>query len=183
MRAMLFCRGLALACALGACTGKDPYRPGTPLGTFHVDGALLATSCGAESAPDPWSFDVKLARAGSTLYWIQGGLPVAGALDANAHTVLASSDTQTVHAAQPRAGAAPAVPLCALTRADGLDATLDGDPTTAAGVVGFHGTLTYTISATANSDCSDQLASAGGPFTRLPCSVGYALTGVRAAKP
>jgi hypothetical protein len=180
-------QGLVVACALAvctaACTGKDPYRPGTPLGTFHVDGKLLATSCGAASAPDPWSFDVKLAREGTTLYWLQGGLPVAGPLDANAHVVLASSDTQTVHAAAPRAGATPAIPLCAVTRADGLDATLAPDPATASGVVGFHGTLTYTFSATADSDCSDQLESAGGPFARLPCSVGYALAGVRSATP
>ncbi len=164
----------ALAVALVSCTGKDPYRPGTALGTFHVDGALLATSCGA--APDPWTFDVKLARDARTLYWIQGGLPVAGTLDASAHASLTATDTQTIQAAD--AG----IIGCAVTRDDTLDTALVVAAADVNDVAAFSGKLTYTFRATAGSDCSGELAIAGGDFAQLPCSITYTLKGTRTAR-
>src|SRR5215472_19044405 len=60
--------------AIASCSGKDPLNPGTPIGTFRVDGKLVSNACGAaESAPDPWEFDVKLSRDHGTVYLVQGG--------------------------------------------------------------------------------------------------------------
>ena len=45
-------RSRSTACAsLAACTGKDPYRPGTPLGTFHVDGKLYRVAYTKDAQP------------------------------------------------------------------------------------------------------------------------------------
>ena len=65
--------------ALPACSGKDPYNPGTPLGTFHVTANLTQSSCGP--VPDPWEFDVRLSHEGTTLFWVQGGAPISGIVD------------------------------------------------------------------------------------------------------
>jgi hypothetical protein len=166
--------GIAVAFAAAACSGKSPYRPGTPLGTFHVTGKLGANQCGAGSgAADPWEFDVKLSRDGDTLYWIQGGLPVAGTLDASAHTTMTSTDTRTIHDADPQHH----IPFCGMTRDDSVDMTLAGDATS------FSGELVYRFSESDGSDCSDQLAPAGGAFDTLPCSIHYAITSVRTVAP
>jgi hypothetical protein len=166
---------VAAPLALAACFGgKDPLNPGTPLGTFHVEGKLADDSCGPSSgAPADWPFDVKLSRDGSTLYWVQGQAPVSGQLDAQSHTTMKSTDTRTVHDANPRAG----VGACTMTRDDALDMTLAPDEAS------FTGTLSYTFSATDGSDCADQLISGGGTFATLPCTTKYALTATRTALP
>jgi hypothetical protein len=154
-----------------ACSGKDPYNPGTPIGVFHVTGALVGNACAAaDQVPNPWEFDVKLSRDGSTLYWIQGGLPVQGHLDAASHTTMASQTSQQLRAPNPKSGASG----CTLTRDDALDATLGSEPVTS-----FSGALTYTFRATSDSDCSDQLAVNGGGFTNLPCEVSYTLSAAK----
>jgi hypothetical protein len=164
--------------ALAACFGKDPYNPGTPLGTFHVVGKLTANTCGeGGTAPDPWTFDVKLARDAGTLYWIQGGPPVQGTLDAQGHTSMKASDTQTIHPGDNK------IARCALRRDDALGATIIADPDDKSGVIAFTGTLSYTFSQTDDSDCSDQLTIAGGGFAALPCSVDYIIAGNRTALP
>ena len=167
---------LASAVALApGCSGKDPYNPGQPLGVFHVTGKLTSNACvGAGGAPDPWEFDVKLNRDGSTLYWIQGGLPVKGTIDASQHALLQSSGTTELRAAD----AKNKVSGCALTRTDSLNATLGaGDaPTT------FTGSLDYAYNPTPESDCSDQLAVAGGGWASLPCNMAYTLTAKKSDK-
>ncbi len=169
--------GALLVSVVFACSGKDPYNPGTPLGTYKVTGTLASNSCGdTGTAPDPWLFDVKLARDPSTLFWLQGGPPVSGALDTQTHAKLMTSDTRTVHEADARRG----ISLCALTREDILDATLATPAAgTAATVDGFTGGLTYRFSATEGSDCGDQLGVAGGGFAALPCTVSYILSARR----
>lgn len=158
------------------CTGKDPYNPGTPLGTYHVIGKLLANECGAAGATDgvpaTWEFDVRLSRDRSTLYWVQGGLPVQGQLDAHAHAKLTSTGTQKIHDANPKQGIA----YCGITRVDALDITMTSDEA-------FSGTLEYDFSASDGSDCSDQVASAGGSFAALPCATRYDLSANRTALP
>ena len=164
--------------AIAACTGKDPYNPGTPLGTFHVVGKLTTNTCDASGGvPDPWEFDVKLARDGSTLYWIQGGPPVQGTLDSKSHTAMTSSDTQTLE--KNDAGVA----ACALIRDDALDTTILADPNDSTGVLAAVGTLSYTFSQTSDTDCSDQLTIAGGGFEAIPCTVSYVITAKRTALP
>ncbi len=166
---------LPLAALLAAsCSGKDPYNPGTPLGVFHVKGKLASNACAApDQVPDPWEFEVKLSRDAATLYWIQGGLPVQGHLDANAHAQMTASDSREIRAADPKHN----VSGCTLRRDDHLDATLGGEPVTA-----FKGTLSYTFSPTEESDCSDQITGAGGGFATLPCKVSYELTAVKTGK-
>ncbi len=167
------------AVVLAACTGKDPYRPGTAIGTFHVEAKRVANSCGASAVPpDPWKFDVRLSRDQRTLYWVQGGLPVSGLLDDATpeapKATMKSSDTRTVRAANAKLGLA----ACALTRADTLEATLARGPGAEADFEAFTGTLTYRFAPTADSDCSDAIVAEGGDgFAELPCDIRFDLIG------
>lgn len=167
-------RGAATATALAiavlsACTGKDPYAPGTPLGTYHVEAKNTANGCGeANAPPNPWDFDVKLARDGTTLYWIQGGPPVSGHLDGSGRAVLTTSDERTLHEADPKRQ----LGYCAVTRTDTLDTTL-GAAEADGGVDGFTGSLVYRFTATDGSDCSDVVAA--GTFATLPCEIRFDL--------
>lgn len=159
-----------IAFALVACFGKDPYNPGTPLGNFQVDGKLKANACGDSlGAPKDWQFAVKLSEDPHVLYWVQGGLPVQGTLDAQSHATMKSTSSQVVHDVD--SGAA----YCAIDRDDALDITLAPDQTS------FTATLTYTFHMGDGSACDDQLAASGGPYATLPCSVTYALTGQKSA--
>jgi hypothetical protein len=164
-----------------ACSGKDPYNPGTPVGTFHVTGRLTKTSCG--DAPDPWEFDVRLNHDGAMLYWIQGGLPVSGKVDASARAALQSSSVSDVRPADFQHKLA----ACSVTRSDLLDVTLDSasamptpDP---ALTTSFSGVLAYSFAPTEGSDCSDQLVAAGGEWSTLPCNVSYVIAGAAKAGP
>jgi hypothetical protein len=168
---------LASVALAAACIGKDPYAPGTGLGTFHVTGKLVATSCG--DAPDPWEFDVKLATDPGTLYWIQGDVPVTGKLDTTSHDA-SLSHSSTTTAATDKAGNA----ACVLERDDALNAKLTPDATMANEYSAFTGSLAYTFKAGDGSlDCSSQLTANGGPYKVLPCSVAYTLTATRTALP
>ncbi len=164
-----------------ACTGKDPYNPGSSLGTFHVAAKLGGASCGP--APDPWEFDVRLSQEGSTLYWIQGGAPVAGQVDAKNHVLLTSTSEHTVRAADVRTKSTG----CVLLREDALDVVLTQTRETSdvdhglAATTGFGGTLTYGFTPHASSDCAAEVSAFGGDFATLPCDVTYAVTGARAA--
>ncbi len=174
---------LGLWMALG-CTGRDPYAPGTPLGTFAVAGALASSTCGA--VPDPWTFDVRLSHEGATLYWLQGGLPIEGKIDAAMKASLTSRTEQTVRAAD----AKTQTPACVLAREDVLDVVLAdaaGAPVTdATRTTSFEGTLTYRFAPGASSgagECTDQLAASGGDYAALPCAVTYTVTGTRTKAP
>jgi hypothetical protein len=167
--------------AVAACTGTNPYSPGTKLGTFNVTGKLTFTSCGA--TPDPWKFDIRLNYEGSTLYWVQNDRPIDGLLDEAAHTQLEAQMVQEVRPADARTKR----DACAISRTDALALTLVGpdakpasDPSLA---TSFTGGLVYTFAPTMGSDCSDQLTATGGDFDALPCEVRYDLTGVLASTP
>lgn len=172
----------AFAVLPSACTGKDPYAPGTSLGTFHVEATLASSSCGA--APNPWAFDVRLAHEGATLFWIQGGAPIEGKLDGTTKKAsLASRTESTVRAEDARAKIA----ACVLGREDVLDVELvdatGATLATAPGATAFRGTLGYRFAPVAGADCSDQLAAAGGGYEALPCAVSYTVTAVRTKAP
>ncbi len=168
---------LVVPALLCACTGKDPYNPGTSLGTFTVEAQRKTATCGElESPPDPWRFEVRLAQDGRTLYWLQGGLPVSGTLDDAQRTQMKSSDTKTVREAN-RGQAA-----CGVRREDQLDAAL----TAKEGANGklevssFVGTLRYRFVPTEGSDCQDVVALGG--YAELPCEVALELRGTPKAK-
>ena len=165
-----------------ACSGKDPYNPGTPLGTFHVNAKLTATTCGA--VPDPWEFDVKLAHEDATLYWIQGGAPVSGTMDRTARATLKTTDSRELRAADARTKRA----ACVVIRDDVLDVALGGERAdqplaTVADATRFNGKLTYRFSPMQGSECSDQTLDQGGDFAALPCEVSYDLAAAQTVKP
>jgi len=159
-----------LALAL-ACSGKDPYKPGEAVGTFHVTSKLTKTSCG--TVPDPWEFDVRLRHEGTTLYWVQGGAPIQGPVDTQLRAQLKSETTQVLRQADPRLK----TPSCAVTRLDTLDVTLTPSGSIA-GAQKFTGTLAYRFQPTSESDCGDQLLTTGGDYEALPCDVAYTVEGV-----
>jgi hypothetical protein len=175
------CGALLFVFAGVACSGTDPYSPGTKLGTFHVAAKLTQTTCG--SVPDPWEFDVRLNHDGSTLYWIQGGAPIQGRVDSAARAEMKSQMTQELRAADARAKVA----ACAVTRTDALvvglvdaEAKATVDP---ALMKSFGGSLSYGFRPTEGSDCSDQLLTTTGDFETLPCEVHYDLTGTFKSAP
>ena len=166
---------------LPACTGKDPFSPGTKLGTFHVSAKLTQTTCGA--TPDPWEFDVRLNHDGSTLYWIQGGAPIQGQVDTTARAQLKAEMVQEVRPADERMKRA----ACSVARTDVLAVTLVDaeakpapDPSLA---TSFGGSLVYTFAPTEGSDCADQLTTTDGDFDALPCEVHYDLSGTFKSAP
>jgi len=165
---------IAVAAIAIACSGKNPYDPGEAVGTFHVTAKLTQSTCG--QPPNPWEFDVRVNREGSTLYWIQGAYPIAGEVDAKAHTTLKASVTEVARAADERRKLA----ACSIARTDVLDMVLaDGDAKPAidpANVKSFAGMMSYTFSPTEGSTCDDQLTQAGGGYDALPCVVQYQLT-------
>lgn len=173
--------GLALTCA-AACSGKDPYNPGTSLGTFHVSAKLTSSTCG--EVPDPWEFDVKLAHEESTLFWIQGGAPVSGTMDNTARATLKTTDSRELRAAN----AKTQMPACVVVRDDVLDVALAAEKaetplTTVGDATRFNGKLTYRFSPMQGSECSDQTLDQGGDFAALPCEVSYDLTAAQTKKP
>lgn len=158
-----------------ACFGKDPTSPGVEVGTFHVKANLESSTCGAP--PNPWEFDVKINRDGSTLYWIQGQLPVAGEVDRTARAKLDTSVTSQIRPAD----AAKKLSACELQRKDTLDvllATADLRPAVdPVDVHSFNGELQYTFAPTDGSSCDDQLTASGGGYDALPCVVKYSVAG------
>lgn len=174
---------LAVAASLAAlgCSGSDPYKPGEAIGTFHVTAALASSTCGA--VPNPWEFDVRLRHDGSTLYWVQGGAPVAGAVGTDARAVLRSGVTDTVREADPRTRLA----ACSILRQDTLDVVLSDAAKAPAKdlalVTSLAGTIAYAFTPTEGSDCTDQVAAAGDAsgdgFAALPCTVQYSLSAVK----
>lgn len=169
-------------CVLSACTGKDPYNPGESLGTFTVEAKRANASCGeAQTPPDPWKFDVRLSQEGRTLYWIQGGAPVHGTLDANNRTEMKSADARTLREASKGRSA------CVVRREDALEATLTATATAASApnqtkldVKSFSGKLAYRFIPEDGSDCQDMLEN--GTFAELPCEVSFTLAGAPKAK-
>lgn len=171
----------AIAPAMVSCGGKDPYNPGTKLGTFHVSAKLTSSTCG--KPPNPWEFDVRLNHDGSMLYWIQGGAPIQGSISAAAKSELEAKTVYDLRAADEKKKLA----VCSVSRSDRLSVTLNGadakpvlDPSQTAG---FSGGLSYSFSPTDGSDCTDQLSDVGGGFDALPCQVDYDLTGTLTAPP
>lgn len=171
-----------LVLASAACSGKDPYNPGTPLGTFHVSGKLTSSTCGA--VPDPWEFDVKLAHEESTLFWIQGGAPVSGTMDNTARAHLKTTDSRELRAADAKSK----LPGCVVIRDDVLEVALAGEKpetplATVAEATRFTGKLTYRFSPMQGSECFDQTLDQGGDFAALPCEVSYDLAAAQTKKP
>jgi hypothetical protein len=165
------CLSLVVA-AFPQCTATNPL-PGTSEGTFSVTGTLGTNTCGSGINPDnPWDFSAFLSEDGSTFYMedTDGTNEVTGTLSAKKATL---SATVTTNADATEAGAGS----CDLTEVSSvtLDLSSASSPTS------FTGTATYTYSVSSgvssSNNCTDQLASSGGPYSTLPCSVTYSLSG------
>ncbi|MGO9712277.1 MAG: hypothetical protein ACLQBL_25670 [Polyangiaceae bacterium] len=142
--------------------------PGTMYGTYKVTAETKTNSCGAGiDAPDPWVFDAQVSQDGTTVYWsfMDGNAPLSGILTASSANI---SATTTANVDATDAGLGP----CTMSRADTLDLTFaTGSPPPS-----FAGTITYQFTVPSGSTCTDQLASAGGQYNALPCTLSYSLS-------
>ena len=155
---------------VGETEHQDPKAPGEVLGFFAIDGKLSDDSCGAESlsAPDKWSFEVKLSRDGSTLYWLNGREAIVGDIDKS------GAFSFETHIDLPLAERRGAAKGCTIVRRDSASGSLDGSALSAK--------LSYQYGATADSDCSEFTTGTAGTPEALPCTLSYKLTGARIAE-
>jgi hypothetical protein len=148
------------------CAGKgggDPSSPGTAIGTFAVHATRVEDTCG--DAPAVWEFSVKLSREATTLYWVQGGVPIAAhKLSTGGYEFTATG----VHDLRP-ANKALELAACSVTRDDQSSVALAADEAT------FTGTLEYAYTPVVGSECRDQTVQFGGTYAALPCKQRFSL--------
>jgi len=150
------------ALVLAACTGdRDLREPGEKLGTFIVQGKLVSTTCG--KADPSLRYEVRLSREADRLYWVQGATPISGTIDAESRVRLEARAQSKVVAADEVTGS----PGCTMERVDTLAAKLEGEP-----IRGFSGAVVYRFDVVAG-DCVSELASQGGDYAALPCTMTY----------
>ena len=168
VHAILASTALASGLIVAACNSTP--LPGTQLGTFKVTANASTNSCGVGlSAPSPWVFDVQMSESDSLLYWswMDGSPPLSGSLTTSTMASVTNNTSANVDATD--AGNGP----CTMDRNDDLEITLGtGTPPSS-----FTATITYTFAAASGADCSDQLASVGGSFDAVPCTIVYSATG------
>lgn len=152
-----------------ALDDQDPHQPGDALGSYAITGKLGDDSCGAASlnAPERWTFDVKLSRQGSTLYWLNGREAIVGDIDKSDRFSFASHVDVALRAAK---GAAKG---CTLVRRDSASGRLTDD------AAALSAELVYAYDATAESECSDFAVGTDGLPLTLPCKLSYSLSGDR----
>jgi hypothetical protein len=165
---------LGFACACGgalaavACEEQSSL-PGTDLGTFSVSATVSSNSCGTSlGAPDPWLFDAKMSKDGTTLYWQQDQADaVSGQLD--------STGTQATIAVTSTNQSDGGIGGCTIARTDTLNVVVGdaGAPTAISGSVGF------AFSASSTVDCAAELSANGGSYQTLPCELDYTFTGTK----
>jgi hypothetical protein len=165
---------LVIAIFTGACVPENSL-PGTSEGTFSVAGTLGTNSCGSGvGASNPWDFTVELSEDDSTLYLAQsdGSDEISGTLSSTSAT-LTSTVTSNVDGSDAGAG------TCDLTQVTTYALKLSS----ASSPSSFTGSATYTYSVatglSTSANCTDQLASSGGEYSTLPCTITYSLTGTR----
>ena len=159
---------------VAGCT-QSSSLPGTALGTYNVTGTLGTNTCGSLiGASNPWTFSVDLSKDGTTLYWenTSGSGLLSNTLSGSS-TTLTSTTTANVDATEAGAGS------CYLQNTETIALTLaSGSPPS-----GFTGTFTYAFAVattiSTNVNCGDQLASSGGTYATLPCTVAYSLKATR----
>jgi hypothetical protein len=143
--------------------------PADTLGTYDVTGTLGSDTC--DGAPNPWVFPVMLMETDGTLYWnwLDASPLLSGPVDGEGVATLSGQQLANVDATD--AGMGP----CDLTRTDALTVTLgEGSPPGS-----FRATLSYTFTVQEGATCTDQLASSGGMYARLPCTITYTLAARR----
>jgi hypothetical protein len=159
----------AIVLACPACSGNP--LPGNMLGTYAVVATSQTNSCGL-AAPDPWSFDAQLSEDGTTLYWswMDGSPALSNVMSAATQATLLATEQVNVDGAAD-GGLGP----CTMERDDTLQIDLgSGSPPSS-----FQGTINYAFSVVSGWNCADQLASAGGAYAALPCTITYSMTATR----
>lgn len=148
---------------------QDPHQPGDEIGSFAVVGKLKDDSCGADNlgAPAQWSFDLKLSRKGSTLYWLNGREAITGEIDKSGRFAF---ETRIEVPLSEQRGA---IKGCVMVRSDSASGTL------ASSEEELSGSLSYTYSTAKGSDCTEYALGAEGQPLTLPCSLTYSLSGAR----
>ncbi len=148
---------------------QDPHEPGDAIGAFAVVGKLKDDSCGADnlSAPAKWSFDLKLSRKGSTLYWLNGREAIVGEIDKSGSF---GFQTRVEVTLSEKRGALRG---CVMVRRDSASGKLSSSEEE------LNGTLTYAYDARSDSDCSEYALGAEGQPLALPCTLSYSLSGSR----
>jgi hypothetical protein len=160
-----------LAAAWSTASCQDTPLPGTQLGTFKVTGTTTTNSCGPSlGAPDPWVFDAQLSEVNDLLYWsfMDGNAPLSGALAGTSASITA---TTSANVDPSDGGLGP----CTMSRDDEISLTLGA----ASSPSSFTGTISYRFTVPSGATCSDQLASAGGQYATLPCTLAYTVSGQR----
>ena len=153
-----------------SCSAANEDLPGKALGTFDVAGVRSSNTCGVGvESVNPWKFEADLSLDGSTLYFRRSGdEAVSGALDSDN----SASMTRVTNGVQTSDSSANTG--CNLSRKEVFEVQLDSAdaPQTASGRLLF----TYSV---AKGACSSELASKGGVFDELPCTVEYTYTALR----
>ncbi len=158
--------GITLAAQAGCSAAA---MPGQTLGTYKVVGQSQTNTCGL-SAPNPWTFDIELSQQQSTLYWnwLDGSALQTGTLTNGAATI---TDSAEVNADSTDAGLGP----CNLNTTQSIQLTFgSGSPPGS-----FTSTLSYTYAPASGATCTDVLATSGGMYNQLPCTVTYTATATR----
>ena len=170
MRARAPAPALALATlATLASVAPSCALPADTLGTYDVVGTRLADGCGG--APNPWGFPVLLSRKNGMLSWnwLDASPILSGPVLDGDQAALSGQQIANVDADGSVMGP------CDLSRADTLTVTLgSGSPPAS-----FTAMLSYTFGVQEGANCTDQLASSGGPYEALPCTIRYSLRGTR----
>ena len=187
---------LAAVAALVPLTGCPVDPEGIEVGTFAVTGTVRENTCGeaAFGTQSPLRFNVELRDEPDSVvaYWrrpqaaIVNGTQIDGAyrFDTTVPVTLIPQDLET------------GVVGCAVSQAEEVAVQLaegvvmdagapedDAGPTDPdAGVAnappgGFTGTNRITLTPITGSDCAAALATGGGTFLELPCTVQYDLVG------
>ena len=155
-----------------AVAGCDNPNPGAPLGTFSVSSSLTGNSCGSDgAASDPGRFAVTISNDDGLVYWFPdtGASSASGTINSARTVTISEVVADNLSAPDGAAGA------CTLQRNDTLRFTLAAGSAPAA----FTGSYAFIMTPAVGAECSDQLASKGGGYAALPCTVSYSLAGTR----
>jgi hypothetical protein len=145
--------------------------PGTSEGSFSVVGTLETNVCGSGvGASNPWDFTLEMSEDGSTLYLAQtdGSDEISGTLSGTSAT-LTSSATSNVDATDAGPGSCDLTVVTTFT----INLNSTSSPTSFTGAVSYDYSVATGVSSSVN--CTDQLASSGGDYSTLPCTVTYSL--------
>lgn len=161
---------LGLACSGPPGAGRTL---GDDLGTFRVVANEAANTCGpgALGSRETFDFALDLSREHSELFWngsVRGRIDASLAFEFQAEV--------RIELRAPR----NADPGCTLRRSDAMTGVLEEDP--AAGIVGFTGAMSYSVSSDTAEGCTQsELAESG--LRVVPCRLEYTLEAERERAP